>query len=57
TLGFQHFDGTYSSRNIAQSLLGVLGGYEITTKVGYVTTDNTSNNDTALVELGVMLQE
>jgi len=57
TLGFQRFYGPHSGRNIAQSFLGVLDKYEIGAKVGYVTTDNASNNDTALVELGVMLQE
>ena len=61
TLGFQRFYGPHSGRNIAhwQSFLqvGVLDKYEIGAKVGYITTDNASNNDTALVELGVMLQE
>ena len=57
TLGFHRFYGPHSGRNIAQSFLDVLDKYEITTKVGYITTDNASNNDTALLELGVMLQE
>jgi len=57
TLGFERFYGPHSGRNIAQSFLRVLDKYKIDTKVGYVTTDNASNNDTALVELGAMLQE
>jgi len=57
TLGFEHFYGPHSGRNIALSFLGVLDKYEIDTKVGYVTTDNASKNDTAGVELGARLQE
>jgi len=54
---FERFYGPHSGRNIAQASLGVLDMYEIDTKVGYVTTDNASNNDTALVEFGARLQE
>ena len=52
TLGFHRFEGPHSGYNIAQALLVVLDKLEITERIGYITTDNATNNDLALVELG-----
>ena len=52
TLGFHRFQGPHSGYNIAQALLVGLDKLEITERIGYITTDNATNNDSALVELG-----
>ena len=57
TLGFHRFHGPHSGYNIAQVLLQVLDKLEIAEKIGYITTDNATNNDSALAELGKMLEE
>ena len=55
TLGFRRFFGSHSGANIAETLLKLLDHYAITTKLEYITTDNASNNDSALVELARLL--
>jgi len=57
TLGFHRFHGPHSGYNIAQVLLQVLDNLEIPEKIGYIITDNATNNDSALAELGKMLEK
>ena len=57
TLGFHRFHGPHSGYNIAQTLLQVLDKLEIAGKIGYITTDNATNNNSALTELGKMLEQ
>jgi len=57
TLGFHGFFGPHSGPNIAQNLVPVLDRLGIAGRIGYITTDNASNNDSALRELGSMLQD
>jgi len=51
TLGFQHLQGPYSCTNQADLIWKILHFYKLTEKLGYFTTDNASNNDTALSEI------
>ena len=57
TLGFYRFLGPCSGYNIVQTLLLVLDNLEIAGKIGDITTDNATNNDSALTELGKMLEK
>ena len=51
TLGVRRFFGSHSGANIAETVLKILDTYEIASKLGYITTDNATNNDSALIEL------
>jgi len=55
TLGFRRFFGSHSGVNIAETVIKVLDTYQITSKLGYITIDNATNNDSALVELSKLL--
>ena len=55
TLGFRRFFGSHSGANIAETVIKVLDTYQIASKLGYITTDNATNNDSALVELSKLL--
>ena len=55
TLGFRRFFGSHSGANIAETVLKILDTYEIASKLGYITTDNATNNDSALIELSKSL--
>jgi len=55
TLGFRRFFGPHSGSNIAETVVKILDTYEIASKLGYITTDNATNNDSALVELSKLL--
>ena len=51
TIGFRRFQGSHSGSNIAEVLWKILEKYEITRRIGYITTDNATNNDTAIAQL------
>lgn len=51
TIGFCRFQGPHTGSNIAEVLWKILERFEITRKIGYITTDNATNNDTAISEL------
>jgi len=55
TLGFRRFFGSHSGANIAETVIKVLDTYQITSKLGYITTDNATNNDSTLVKLSKLL--
>jgi len=56
TLGFRRFFAPHISRgNIAETVIKVLDTYQISSELGYITTDNATNNDSALVELSKLL--
>ena len=54
-LGFRRFFGSHSRANIAETLIKVLDTYQITSKLGYITTNNATNNDMALIKLSKLL--
>lgn len=51
TIGFRRFQGPHSGSNIAEVLWKILERFEITRRIGYITTDNATNNDTAIAQL------
>ena len=55
TIAFRRFLGPHSGVNIASTLYEILERYEISEKLGHITTDNAANNDQALVELAILL--
>ena len=57
TLGFHRFHGPHSGYNIPHVLLQVLDKLKIASRIGYITTENATNNDSALSELENMLGE
>ena len=56
-LSFHQFHSPNSSYNIGQVLLQVLDKFEITQKIVGITTNNATNKDCALPELGKMLKK
>ncbi|QRW11789.1 AC9 transposase [Ceratobasidium sp. AG-Ba] len=50
-IAFRKIDGQHSGANIGQALFSVLEEVELVGKIGYITVDNASNNDTLMVEL------
>lgn len=57
TIAFHRFWGAHTGANIASALFNVLVKYDMCGKVGHITTDNATNNDSAMVELGILLSE
>jgi len=57
TIGFHHFQGPHSGSNIAGELWNILERFELTRKIGYMTTDNATNNDTTIAELVVYFED
>lgn len=57
TIGFRRFQGPHSGSNIAELLWKILERFELTKKIGYITTDNATNNDTAIAELGTYFSQ
>ena len=57
TIGFHRFQGPHSGSNIAGALWNILERFELTRKIGYITTDNATNNDTAIAELAVYFED
>ena len=51
TLGFRRLQGPHSGANQADLIWKILHLYKLTERLGYFTTDNASNNDTALSEI------
>ena len=51
TIGFCRFQGPHSGSNIADVIWKILDIFEITRRIGYITTDNTTNNDTTIAQL------
>jgi len=51
TIGFYRFQGPHSGSNITEALWKILERFELTRKIGYITTDNATNNDTAIAEI------
>ena len=49
--------GIHSGENIAETLLKLLNDYGIYDKIGYIMTDNTSNNNTMIEVLEESLQQ
>jgi hypothetical protein len=56
TLGFYQFQGPHTGANIAEALWHIFERYDITKQIGYITTDNASNNDMAMLELSKYFQ-
>jgi len=57
TIGFHRFQGSHSGSNIASALWNILERFELTRKIGYMTTDNATNNDTAIAERAVYFED
>ena len=45
-LAFEHVAGSHTGEHLATIVLDVLKRYDITDKLGYITTDNAANNST-----------
>ncbi|KAJ8453438.1 hypothetical protein ONZ45_g19719 [Pleurotus djamor] len=56
-IAFQIIEGDHTGVNIANHFLTILDKYGITHKLGQITLDNASNNNTFLEELEVLLAE
>jgi hypothetical protein len=54
-LVFTHLEGYHTGANIAQYLLHIIDQYGLCRKLGWFTTDNASNNDTALKSLATAI--
>jgi hypothetical protein len=51
-LGLPELKSSHTGVNIASQIHEILDEYHITSKIGFITLDNASNNDTAINELG-----
>jgi len=47
-LAFAHIEGNHSGANIGRILIETIDNYGIRSKVGWLTADNATNNDTAI---------
>ena len=56
-LGLRRFHGSHSCINQAEHFWEVIKFYELETKIRYLTLDNASNNDTALVQIAAYLAD
>jgi hypothetical protein len=56
-LGLERFKGAHTGANQATVIWNIINQYELHHRIGYFTTDNASNNDTALQELAKILEE
>ena len=56
-LGLRRFRGRHTGENQAKHFWDIIKTYQITEKIGYLTLDNTSNNDTALQHIAKYLPE
>ncbi|QRV92764.1 AC9 transposase [Ceratobasidium sp. AG-Ba] len=56
-ISFRKIDGEHTGANIAQALFQVLQESDIVGKVGWITLDNASNNDTLMEELATSLKQ
>jgi len=54
-LSFHHLPGHHTGERIASALVEILDFFNITNKVGHITSDNASNNGTATVALQSIL--
>jgi len=57
TIGFHCFQGPHSGSNIAGALWNILERFELRRKIGYITPDNATNNNTAIAELAVYFED
>ena len=55
TIGMHELHGEHSGKNMAETLLQVLNGYDIYDKIGYIMADNASSNDTLIEALEISL--
>jgi hypothetical protein len=56
-LGLERFKGAHTGTNQAAVIWNIINLYELHHRIGYFTTDNASNNATALQELAKILEK